>query len=82
MDTVVTFSEKKFHRKLRICVFKKPQKKLRLQDAFHLENNEIVKFKISCRPDFQDICWEVFGFHFSISNYSQVICIFDRFGMN
>ena len=27
---------------------------MRLKDAFHLENNEIVAFKICCRPDFQD----------------------------
>ena len=27
---------------------------MRLKDAFHLENNEIVAFKIFCRPDFQD----------------------------
>ena len=25
-----------------------------LQDAFHLESNDIATFKISCRPDFQD----------------------------
>ena len=27
---------------------------MRLQDAFHLVNNETVTSKISCRPDFQD----------------------------
>ena len=27
---------------------------MHLQKVFHLENNEIVTFKISCRPDFQD----------------------------
>ena len=29
-------------------------KKIGLQDAFRLENNGIVTFKINCRPDFQD----------------------------
>ena len=64
MDTAVTFSEKncykkvricffkflkkKCHRKLCICVFKKGIEKICLQDAFHLENNEIVTFRISC----------------------------------
>ena len=27
---------------------------MHLQDAFHLEDNEVVTLKISCRPDFQD----------------------------
>ena len=27
---------------------------MRLEEVFHLENNEIVAFKICCRPDFQD----------------------------
>ena len=49
--------EKFFLKKIQarsICVFKKSQKKIRLQDVFHLENNEIVTSKISRRPDFQD----------------------------
>ena len=47
---------KKIVSKLRIlnCVFKKVRKKIRLQGAVHLENNEIVLFMISCRRDFQD----------------------------
>ena len=53
MDTAVTFYEKNFHRKIRICFFKKVIEKIRLKDAFQ-ENNEIITFKISCRPDFQD----------------------------
>ena len=40
--------------KIRICVFKKFIEKRRLKDAFHLENNKIVAFKICYRPDFQD----------------------------
>ena len=53
MDTAVTFYEKNCHRKIRICFFKKVIEKIRLKDAFQ-ENNEIITFKISCRPDFQD----------------------------
>ena len=53
MDTAITFYEKNCHRKIRICFFKKVIEKIRLKDAFQ-ENNEIITFKISCRPDFQD----------------------------
>ena len=53
MDAAVTFYEKNCHRKIRICFFKKVIEKIRLKDAFQ-ENNEIITFKISCRPDFQD----------------------------
>ena len=48
------FWGKNCHRKLRICVFKKSQKTILLQNN---ENDEIVMFKISCssrRADFQD----------------------------
>ena len=88
MGTVVTISEKNCHRKLRICVLKKViANKIRLQDAFHLENNEIVTFKTSCRPDFEDeyvliFGWDVFASPFATSNNSQVLCIFDIFDMN
>ena len=33
---------------------KKSYKKICVQDAFHLENNETVTFKISSRPHSQD----------------------------
>ena len=54
MDAIVIFSEKNCDKKLRMRLLKKSLKQIRLQDAFHVGNNETVTFKTSCRPDFQD----------------------------
>ena len=103
MDTAVTFSEKncykkvricffkflkkKCHRKLCICVFKKGIEKICLQDAFHLENNEIVTFRISCVDQIfkMSMSWCLLGCFassFAILNTSQVICTFHIFDRN
>ena len=57
---------------------------MRLQDTFYPENLEIVKFKISCRPDFQrlDNCWDVFANPFATSNNSRVVCILPTLDIN
>ena len=52
--TVVIFSEKKTPENYVYVSLKTLEKKIRLQGSFHLENNEIITFKICCRPDFQD----------------------------
>lgn len=64
---------------------KKLLKKICLQDAIYLKNNELVTFKISCKPDFKgkfDVCGKVFASPFSILNNPQLICTFHIFDMN
>ena len=52
MDTAITFSEKSVTENYIFVSLNISKKKICLQGARHLENNGIVRFEISCRPDF------------------------------
>ena len=51
---VVTFSEKSIKENYVAVSLEKSKKGNRLHGSFHLENNDFIMFKISCRPDLKN----------------------------